>query len=213
MSGYTGFGDRLATRFGSRVGRWQDSARRARAGINAPKPSVRVDTRRAAPAWLFRIGCLALGALVIIALAPGIPLIVILSGLTVLVAIRPSAATGAVFCSVLGLFWMIDPSPPNSLRQVAILALAPALWTLAGVIADLPLRTRVEIAVFRVPGIRFLALQVIAQSVLIGAQLLHNRSAGANPMIIGALVLALVLIMAVGAWLLFPRFSDDANDQ
>lgn len=209
MSSYNGISDRITASLGSRVGRWQDSARRARAGINAPKPPVRVELGRSAPDWTFRLGCLVLGVLTIITLAPGVVTIVILSLLLVLVLFRPSTGTAALFCGVLGLFWMLEPSPPNSPAQVAILALAPALWMLAGVIADLPLRTRIEIAVLKVPAIRYLVLQVIGQPVLFGAVLLQAHRSSLNPALAAALVLAIMVIMAVVAWLLFPRFTRD----
>lgn len=207
MSLYGGIGDRITTSFGARLGRWQDSARRARAGINAPRPPVRVDIGRSAPDWCFRLGCVVLGVLTIITLSPGIVVIVILGLLLAVVLFRPSTGTAGIFCGMLGLFWLFAPSPPNSAAQVAILALAPALWMLAGVIADLPLRSRIEIAVLRVPAIRFLVLQVIGQPVLIGAELLQAHRSGVNPYLAGALVLAIVVIMAVAAWLLFPRFT------
>ncbi|QGN31846.1 hypothetical protein [Microlunatus sp. Gsoil 973] len=207
MSSYSGIGDRIVSGFGMRFGRWQDSARRARAGINAPKPPVRVETGRAAPDWVFRIGCLAFGVGTIIALAPGVVLIVILSALLAVVLLRPSTGTGSIFCCVLGLFQTINPTSPNSAAQVAILALAPALWMLAGVIADLPLRTRVELAVLRTPAVRYLVLQLIGQPVLVGAQLLQAHRTGISASFAGAFVLAIVVIMAVVAWLLFPRFT------
>lgn len=209
MSSYGGIGDRIATGFGARFGRWQDSARRARAGINAPKPPVRVESGRSAPDWALRLGCLVLGVLTIIVLAPGVVLIVILSGLLALVLFRPSTGTGAVFCGVLGLSWMIDPSVPNSADQVAVLAMGPALWMLAGVITDLPLRARIEIAVLRVPALRYLVLQLIGQASLIGAELLHANRTGINASFAASIVLAIVVIMAVAAWLLFPRVNTD----
>jgi hypothetical protein len=156
---------------------------------------------------VFRIGCLAFGVGTIIALSPGVVLIVILSALLALVLLRPSTSTGAVFCGVLGLFWMINPTDPYSVAQVAVLALAPALWLLAGVLADLPLRTRVELAVLRTPALRYLVLQVIGQPVLIGAELLQSHRAGIGASFAGAIVLAIVVIMAMVAWLLFPRFT------
>jgi hypothetical protein len=207
MSSYSGIGDRMVSGFGMRFGRWQDSARRARAGINAPKPPVRVETGRAAPDWVFRIGCLVFGVGAIIALSPGVVLVVILSALLALVLFRPATSTGAVFCGVLGLFWTIDPTDPNSVAQVAVLALAPALWMLAGVITDLPLRTRVELAVLRVPALRYLVLQVIGQPVLVGAELLQAHRSAIAVSFAGAIVLAVVVLMAVVAWLLFPRLT------
>jgi len=208
---FSGIGDRISTGFGRRVGRWQDSARQARAGINAPKPPVRVETGRAAPGWAYRIGCLVFGVLAIIAFAPGVVLIVILSALLALVLIRPAAGTAGLFCGVLGLFWMIEPSPPNSLAQVGVLALAPALWVLAGVIADLPLRARIEIAVLRAPAIRYLVVQVVAQAALVGAQLLHSHQQGIGAGFAGLLVLVIAVIMAVAAWLLFPRLRGESD--
>lgn len=207
MSLYGGIGDRMRTSFDARIGRWQDSARRARAGINAPKPPVRVDLGRSAPDWCFRLGCLALGVLTIITLSPGVIVIVILGILLAVVLFRPSTGTAAIFCGMLGLFWLLAPSPAISAAQVAILALAPALWMLAGVIADLPLRSRIEFAVLKVPAIRYLVLQLIAQPVLIGAQVLQAHHSAVSPYLAGALVLAIVVIMAVVAWLLFPRFT------
>lgn len=204
-----GIGDRISSRVGNRVGRWQDSARQARAGINAPKPPVRVETGPTAPDWAYRIGCLVLGVLAIIALAPAVVLIVILSALLLVVLIRPSAATAGIFGGVLGLFWMIDPSRPNSLAQFAILALVPALWMLSGTIAELPLRTRIELAVLRTPALRYLVVQLVGQPVLIFAELLQAHRTGIDTSFAGAIVLAIVVIMAIAAWLVFPRFSND----
>lgn len=208
---FTGIGDRISTQVGNRIGRWQDSARQARAGINAPKPPVRVDTGPTAPDWAYRIGCLVLGVLTIIALAPGVVLIVILSGLLLVVLVRPSTATAGVFCGVLGLFWMIDPSRPNSLAQFAVLALAPALWMLAGTIGDLPLRARIELAVLGRPALRYLVLQLVGQPMLIMAELLQTHRAGIGTTFAGAIVLVVVVIMAIAAWLVFPRLH--GNDQ
>lgn len=204
---FSGIGDRISARVGNRLGRWQDSARRARAGINAPKPTVRVETGPVAPDWAYRIACLVFGVLTIIALAPAVVLIVILSGLLLVVLVRPSPATSGVFCGVLGLFWMIDPSRPNSLAQFAILALAPALWILSGTIADVPLRARIELAVLRAPALRYLVLQVVGQPVLIAAELLQTHRAGIDTSFAAAIVLAIVVIMAIAAWLLFPRLT------
>ena len=206
---FGGIGDRISTRVTNRVGRWQDSARQARAGINAPKPPVRVETGPTAPDWVYRLGCLVFGVLTIIALAPGVVLIVILSALLLVVLIRPSTATAGVFGGVLGLFWMIDPSRPNSLAQFVILALVPAVWLLSGTIAELPLRTRIELAVLRAPALRFLVLQIVGQPVLILAELLQARSTGIDASFAGAVVLTIVVIMAIAAWLVFPRFSHD----
>ena len=206
---FSGIGDRISSRVGNRVGRWQDSARQARAGINAPKPPVRVDTGTTAPGWVYRIGGLVLGVLAIIALGPGVVLIVILSALLLVTLVRPSTATAGVFCGVLGLFWMIDPSHPNSLAQFAILALAPALWMLSGSIADLPLRARIEVSVLRTPALRYLVLQVVGQPALILAELLQTHRAGIDPTFAGAIALTIVVIMAVVAWLVFPRFTPD----
>ena len=206
---FGGIGDRISSRVGNRVGRWQDSARQARAGINAPKPPVRVETGPTAPDWAYRIGCLVFGVLTIIALAPGVVLIVILSALLLVVLIRPSTATAGLFCGVLGMFWMIDPSRPNSLAQFAILALAPAMWMLSGTIADLPLRARIELAVLARPALRYLVLQIVGQPVLILAELLQTHRAGIGASFAGPIVLAIVVIMAIAAWLVFPRFSKD----
>lgn len=204
---FSGIGDRVSARVGNRVGRWQDSARQARAGINAAKPPVRVETGRTAPDWAYRIGCLVFGVLTIIALSPSVVLIVILSGLLLVTLIRPSAATAGVFCGVLGLFWMIEPSRPNSLPQFAILALAPALWMLSGTIADVPPRAKIELAVLRRPALRYLVLQLVGQPVLILTELLKTHRAGIETSFAAAIVLVIVVIMAITAWLIFPRFT------
>jgi predicted lysophospholipase L1 biosynthesis ABC-type transport system permease subunit len=78
---------------------------------------------------------------------------------------------------------------------------------LAGVITDLPLRTRVELAVLRVPALRYLVLQVIGQPVLVGAELLQAHRSAIAVSFAGAIVLAVVVLMAVVAWLLFPRLT------
>lgn len=195
----------------SRISRWQDSAKRARAGINAAKPPVRIETERSAPDWVFRAACLVFGVLAIIALHSGIVLIVIMSAMLALVLFRPSAGTAAVFCATVGLSWLIEPSAPNGVAQILVLALVPAVWVLAGVITDLPLRTRIELAVLRVPAVRYVIVQLVVQPALIGAQLLQAHRAGVGATFAGAIVLVIAVIIAAAAWLLLPRVTPEED--
>jgi len=87
------------------------------------------------------------------------------------------------------------------------MALAPALWMLAGTIADIPLRTRVELAVFRHPLLRFVIIDLVSQLMLVGAQLLHRAAPGTGGPAIAAIVLACAVLLAVAAWLILPRLN------
>lgn len=188
-----------------RLRRLQDSGRRTRAAVTKPKPPVRIATRRSVPNWSLRLLCLAFGVLAIIVLDPGVVAIVIISITLLLVAVRPSSLTGVIFCAALGLFWLFTPTPAYGAAQFALLALAPALWMLAGTLADLPLRTKIEIAALRRPLIRFVIIDLIAQLLLVGAQLLQHAPTGGP--LAGAFVLGCAVLLAIAAWLVLPRLA------
>src|SRR3954471_6694893 len=122
-----------------RIRRMQDSARTTRAAVTRPKPPVRIDMARSVRAWWLQLLIVALGVAAIIAMHPGVVGVVLISIALAPVAIRPGTTGGAIFCAVLGVFWLIDPSPAFSARGFALLALGPALWTLAGTLTGLPL--------------------------------------------------------------------------
>ena len=188
-----------------RLHRLQDSGRRTRAAVTKPKPPVRIETRRSVPSWALRLLCLAFGVLAIILLDPGVVAIVIISLTLLMVAIRPSSLTGVIFGAAIGFFWMFVPSPVNGPAQVAILALAPAVWMLAGVLADLPLRTKIEISALRRPLLRFVIIDLIGQLLLVGAQLLQGAPTGGE--LAGAIVLGCAIPLAIAAWLILPRLA------
>jgi hypothetical protein len=190
-----------------RLRRVQDSVRQTRAAVTRPKPPVEVDLGRSVPAWLLRLLILVVSAGAIVILKPPVVSIVIIGLLAVLAAVRPLAATGAVLCAAYGFFWMIDPTPEFGAQQFALMALAPALWMLAGTIADIPLRTRVELAVFRHPLLRFVIIDLVSQLMLVGAQLLHRAAPGTGGPAIAAIVLACAVLLAVAAWLILPRLN------
>ncbi|QDP96232.1 hypothetical protein FOE78_10270 [Microlunatus elymi] len=198
---------RTATMIGGRLRRLQDSGRRTRAAVTRPKPPVAIVTGRSVPAWSLRLLCLAFGVLAIIIIDPGVVAVVIMSLTLLLVAIRPSAVTGAIFCAALGLFWMFAPSPAHAPAQFALLALGPALWVLAGTLADLPLRTKIEFAALRRPLIRFVIIDLIAQLLLLGAQLLREHTTTGGSLLAAAVVLGCAVLLAVAAWLILPRIA------
>lgn len=190
-----------------RIRRIQDSARQTRAAVTRPKPPVEVDLGRTVPAWLLRLLLLVISAGAVVVLDPSVVAIVIIGLLAVVAVARPMSATGAVLCAAYGFFWMIDPTPPLGWQQFAVMALAPALWMLAGVITDLPLRSRVELAVFSRPLLRFVIIDAVSQLLLVGAQLLHRAAPGTGGPAVAAVVLACAVGLAIAAWLILPHLN------
>jgi hypothetical protein len=193
--------------FSNRMHRVQDTARTTRAAVTQPRPPVLLEVGRTLPAWTLRAALLVLGAAAILLLWPGIVAVVILAALLILVVVVPGTSTGAVFCGVLGLFWMFSPSPAFSVDQIAVLAIGPLVWTIAGVITGLGLRTKVEWRVLRTPALRFLGIQVLCQVLLVGAQLLQSQGPALSAQLAGLIAFACTIAIAVGAWLILPTIT------
>jgi hypothetical protein len=192
-----------------RVRRIQDGVRQTRATVTRPKPPVMIDIGPTVPAWVLRLVCVAFGVLALIMLDPGIVATVI-AGISLLVLLfLPNPGTGALFCGLLALFWMVTPSPPFSVDQFAILALGPAVWTMAGVLTDLPLRTKIEWRSLRIPTVRYLIIQLIGQGLLTGATVLQTATRQAEPMLTGLTAFGFAALLAAAAWWILPRFSRD----
>ncbi|SDT28274.1 hypothetical protein [Microlunatus soli] len=191
----------------SRVHRAQDSARQTRAAITRPKPPVEVQTGRRVSAWLLRLLGLLAGVAILIVLDPGVVAIVLLAAMLVVVAVLPTSATGAVFCAGVGFFWMITPTPALGATQFVLLALTHLTWVLAGTLAGLPLRTKIEWVALRLPLIRYVIIDLISQLLLVGAQLLRRGvgDATGSSTALGSVVLACAVVLAIAAWLTLPR--------
>jgi hypothetical protein len=193
----------------SRVRRVQDGVRQTRAAVTRPKPPVVIEIGPTVPAWSLRLVCVALGVLALIMLDPGIVATVI-AGISLLVLVfLPNPGTGALFCGLLALFWMVMPSPPFSVDQFAVLALGPAVWTMAGVLTDLPLRTKIELRALRIPALRYLIIQLITQALLAGATVLQAATRQADRMLAGLIAFGFAALLAAAAWWILPRFSRD----
>ena len=190
-----------------RLRRLQDSARSTHAAVTRPKPPVRVELGRSVRAWWLRLLVIALGVAAVVVLHPAVLAVVIIAMALALVAVRPGTTTGALFCAVLGFFWLVDPSPALSVQEFTLLALGPAVWTLGGALAGLPLRTRVELVALRPTAVRWLLMQLISQPLLAGAELLRTRRPGTEEIGPAMITLGCAVLLAVAAWLILPRLT------
>jgi hypothetical protein len=202
---------RVIDSFSGRVRRVQDSARTTRAAVTRPKPPVRIELGRSVRAWWLQLLIIALGIAAIIALHPGVVAIVLISIALAPAAIRPGTTSGAIFCAMLGVIWLIDPTPAFSVRSFALLAIGPAVWTVAGTLTGLPLRTRIELIALRPALLRWVVLQVISQPLLVGAELLAGHRPGYQALGPALIAFGAAVLVAVAAWLLLPRIT--AGDQ
>lgn len=200
-------GDRIVGRLTGRWRRLQDSARSTRAAVSRPKPPVAVDLGRAVPAWWLQLVIAALGVGVILLLRPGVVAVVIIALTLAWVTVRPGAAAGAIFCAVLGVSWLVDPSPALSVPEFALLALGPAVWTVAGVLTGLPFRTRVELVALRPSALRWLVVQLISQPLLVGAELLRTGRPDQPAPLPAVIAFACAAGIALAAWLILPRLN------
>lgn len=191
----------------SRFRRVQDSGRQIRAAVTEAKPPVEVDTGRTVSAWPLRLLGVLAGVAIMIILNPGVVVIVLLAVVLLVVVVHPTAATGAIFGAGVGFFWMIMPTPAFGGAQFALLALTHLVWVLSGTLAGLPLRTKIEWVALRPPLIRFVIIDLISQLLVVGAQLLRLGVPGADSPVIGAVVLACAVVLAIIAWLTLPRLN------
>lgn len=196
-----------------RARRISDGVRQTRAAVTRPRPPVQIDIGRAAPVWVLRLVAVALGVLAVIMLDPGVVGMVVCGICLLVLAVLPNPATGALFCGVLAVFWMIMPSEPFSIDQYALLALGPAVWTLAGTLSELPLRTRFELRALRTPGRRYLVVQVITQALLAAATALQSVGDRLDPVLLGVIAFACTALLAAAAWLILPRLAPRPPEQ
>lgn len=197
---------RIIDRLFGRAGRMRDSARRVQGLASRPTPPVRIDTGRVLPGWMLRLVLVGLAVVAMIMLSPPIFGWVILIGSTVILAARPNTGTGAVFVGVLGLFWMLFPTPPLAVDGFVLLALAVAVWTVAGTLSGTTVRSRVEVAIWKFPVLRWLILTAVGVIFLLVGQLLSTAGAG-NPMLLGGIALAAAVVLAIAVWVILPRLS------
>ncbi len=200
-------GDRIVGRLTGRWRQLQDSARSTRAAVARPKPPVTVELGRTVRAWWLQLVIAALGVTVILVLHPGVVAVVVICLVLAWITVRPGAAGGAIFCAALGVVWLVDPSPALSAQEFGLLALGPAVWTLAGVLTALGWRTRIELAALRPTALRWLVVQLISQPLLAGAELLR-ADRPAQPTVPAAVIaFGCAAGIAVAAWLILPRLS------
>lgn len=197
----------------SRLNRMQDSARLTRSAVTRTKPTVAVELGRTLPCWVLRAVGTLLGVVAILLLSPGIVAEVIMAITLVLFFFRSSATTGAVFCAALGLFWMLEPTAPFAAPTFALLAIGPLVWSIGGVCAGLPLRTKIEWRALKPTAIRYLIIQLITQLLLAGAQLLQLHGPPLAGPLAGLLAFAFAIAIAVAAWLILPNLTSRANDR
>lgn len=184
---------------------FEERIRRARRSIDelsSPLPLVKLASRRSVPAWSVRLLLMIFGVLTILALQPGSPPTVILSIFLLGVAFRPGVFSGCLYCVALAVIWLVLATPVISLPTVLLLGFGPAIPALATVIAQVPVRARIECRVFTPSLFRFMIIEVITQPVVLLAGSLQNLKLGLLPVAIAGAV-----IVAVATWLLLPRLS------
>ena len=185
---------------------FEERVRRARRSVeelSSPLPRVKLASRRSVPAWSVRLLLMIFGVLTIVALHPGPPPIVILSIFLLGVALRPGMVSGCLYCVALAVIWLVLATPVVSLPTVVLIGFGPAVPALATVIAQVPVRARIECRAFAPSLFRFMIIEVITQPVVLLAGSLQSLKLGLLPVaLVGAVV------VAVATWLLLPRLSE-----
>lgn len=200
ISNQPAWSDRLT----ARLRRMQESSRRFSTALDQPRPRVVLDLGAWVPGWMARLVSVALGTAAVLVLHPA-PFATVLLGVALaLLAIRPNAITGAAFCGLTGLIWLMAP-PTTWPTDAALIALGAATWMLAAPLSGLSARTRIEVAALLPSLWRYLIIQAISQLLLAGGLLLGSLHLSGSTVTIVAVCCGAGI--AAAGWLAVPHLS------
>jgi hypothetical protein len=127
-------------------------------------PSVLVSTGTWLPCWVLR--------LIIVGVAIGTAAVIIhgvfgwlvVAATALLIMVEPAGAGAALLAVVLGFSLLVSPAAPLAPRTFALIAGTHAVLQLAALVGRTGWKAHVELAVLLAPARRFVAIQLVAQT-------------------------------------------------